>query len=60
MNDSDILEFISAFDDFMKHSEEQIDAYHKREEAKKYTEKFYKKKAAKLGVTVDYYISEFV
>ena len=60
MNDSDISEFISAFDDFMKHSQEQIDSYHQREEAKEYTKNFYKKKAKQLGVSVDYYILEFI
>jgi len=60
MNNDDIHQFIQAFQDFMKHSEEQIDSYQKWEEAKQYTELFYEQKAAELEITVDYYIAEFV
>ncbi len=60
MNDEDILQFIQAFKDFMKHSEEQIDSHNKWEEAKQYTELFYEQKAAELEITVDYYLAEFV
>jgi hypothetical protein len=60
MNDEDITQFLKAFSDFMKHSEEQIDSYRKWEEAKNYTDLFYEQKAAELEITVDYYIQEFV
>jgi len=60
MNDEDITQFLKAFSDFMKHSEEQIDSFQKWEEAKNYTDLFYEQKAAELDVSVDYYIQEFV
>ena len=60
MNDEDISQFIKAFSDFMKHSEEQIDSFQKWEEAKNYTELFYEQKAAELEITVDYYMQEFM
>lgn len=60
MNDSDIQQFLSAFDDFMKHAETEIDSYRKWQEARSYTNTFLESKASELGVTVDYYISEFV
>lgn len=60
MNDEDIKQFMTAFEDFMKHSETEIDLYQKWEEAKHYTEMFYEQKASELEVTVDYYIQEFV
>jgi len=60
MNDEDIQQFMTAFEDFMKHSKTEIDLHQKWEEAKHYTEMFYEQKASELEVTVDYYISEFV
>lgn len=60
MNDEDINQFIKAFEDFMNHSETEINAHEKWEEARHYTEMFYEQKAAELEVTVDYYMAEFV
>jgi hypothetical protein len=60
MNDEDIRQFLTAFGDFMRHSETEIDNYEKWEEAKQYTDHFYEQKAAELEVTVDYYLHEFV
>ena len=60
MNEEDINQFITAFEDFMEHSQTEIDSYQKWEEAKKYTEDFYEQKAAELEITVDYYMQEFV
>ena len=60
MNDEDIKQFLKAFEDFMKHSKEQIDSYQKWEEAKNYTELFYEQKASELEITVDYYMQEFI
>jgi hypothetical protein len=71
MNDKEILQFLKAFEDFAKHSEEQIDSYQKWEEAKNYTELFYEQKltekfweevnylAKKYEVTCDYILQEF-
>ena len=60
MNDEDIAQFLSAFSDFMKHSEEQIDSFQKWEEAKNYTQLLYESKAAEFNVTVEYYLQEFI
>ena len=60
MNDEDISQFLSAFSDFMKHSEEQIDSFQKWEEAKNYTQLLYESKAAEFNVTVEYYLQEFI
>ncbi len=60
MNDSDIAQFLNAFDDFMKHAEEEIDSYLKWQEARSYANSLYEQKAAELNVSVDYYLAEFV
>ena len=60
MNDEDIMQFLSAFEDYMKHAEENIHSYEQWKEAEEYTNQFYEKKAAELEVTVDYYLAEFV
>lgn len=71
MNDKEILQFLKAFEDFAKHSEEQIDSYQKREEVKHFSDNFYRKKVAqkfweevnyfaqKYEVTCDYILQEF-
>lgn len=60
MNDEDIKQFMTAFEDFMKHS--QVEEYNHEAwtRAKAYTDDYYEQKAAELEVTVDYYIQEFV
>ena len=60
MNDNDISQFVTAFENFMHHSETEINNYEKWEEARKYTEGFYEQKASEFGVTVDYYMREFL
>jgi hypothetical protein len=60
MNDNDIQEFLNAFDDFMKHSESEINSYFAWQEARSYTNSLYVQKAKELGVSVEYYLSEFV
>ncbi len=60
MNDEDIQQFMNAFEDFMKHSEESIHSHHQWTEARYYSQQFYEQKAAELNVTVDYYLEEFV
>jgi hypothetical protein len=67
MNDKDILEFIKAFKDFMKHSDveeyyhEGRQAYLKYENnAKEIVQNEIEKKASELNVSVDYYLQEFV
>lgn len=60
MNDEDIRQFITAFEDFMKHAETEINSHQKWMEARFYSQQFYEQKAAELNVPVDYYLSEFV
>ncbi len=70
MNDSDIQEFIQAFDDFMKHVEVEFlyhdaqQAYYdhemRKQESKMILENEIEKKAAELEITVDYYMEEFM
>jgi len=60
MNDEDVRQFITAFEDFMKHAEVDDGSSFSWEVADQYVNNFYEQKAAELEVTVDYYISEFV
>ena len=67
MNDEDIRQFLTAYGDFMRHAETEMNEFDKREEARAYAERFYQKqvehyeeKAAELEVTVDYYMAEFL
>lgn len=60
MKDEDIMQFISAFEDFMKHAETEVNYHLKRQEAQQYMNLYYEQKAAELEVTVDYYLAEFV
>jgi hypothetical protein len=56
----EIAEFMTAFRDFMVYADEEIDAYKKREEARKYIEQEIEQKAAEMEVTVNYYMEEFM
>jgi hypothetical protein len=66
MNNEDIQQFMTAFEDFMKHAEENIDSHNRWEEARHYVVdgnhlmNSLEKKAAELEVTVDYYMAEFL
>jgi len=60
MNEEDIKQFMTAFEDFMQHSETEQFNHSAWTAAKKYTDHYYEQKAAELEVTVDYYIQEFV
>jgi len=60
MNDEDINQFLSAFEDFMNHAEVEEFNHEAWTRAKQYTDNFYEEKAAELEVTVDYYMQEFL
>jgi hypothetical protein len=66
MNNEDIKQFMTAFEDFMKHAEENTDSHNRWEEARHYVVdgncrmNFLEQKAAELEVTVDYYMAEFL
>ena len=67
MNNEDLQQFITAFDDFMKHFEAEELYYEGRKvyenhraEALKIREEQIEAKAAELEVTCDYYMMEFM
>jgi len=60
MNEEDIEQFVRAFEDFMKHSESETYSHQQWTEARQYSQQFYEQKASELGVSVDYYLREFV
>lgn len=56
MNQKEIGQFIKAFEDFMNHSDEEQLKFLNRQVIQEH----YEIEAAKLEVTVDYYLAEFV
>ena len=60
MNDEDVKQFMTAFEDFIKHAHQEVHHHTKREAARQYTKSYFETRAAELNVPVDYYISEFV
>ena len=63
MNDKEIDTLLNAIKSYMTNSEQSIFEYYLREEQNKQTQLItddLESKAAKLEVTVDYYISEFL
>ena len=60
MNDEDIRQFLTAFSDFMKHSDTEIQKHEDYLKAKEYTNNFLEEQAKKYEVTVDYYMAEFL
>lgn len=60
MNEEDIQQFLNAYEDFMKHSETEIDSYLQWQEARSYTNTFLDQKAKEMNVTTEYYLQEFV
>ena len=60
MNEEDIKQFLNAYEDFMKHSEVEIDSYLKWQEARSYTNTYYQQKAQEMNVSTEYYLQEFV
>ena len=67
MNNEDLQQFITAFDDFMKHFETEELYYEGRKvyenhraEARRIQAQEIEKEASRLEITVDYYLAEFV
>jgi len=60
MNDEDIRQFLTAFGDFMRHSDVEIQKHEDYLKAKEYTNNFLEEQAKKYEVTVDYYMQEFL
>jgi|ETNmetMinimDraft_14_1059893.scaffolds.fasta_scaffold00793_7 hypothetical protein len=60
-NNHDIEMLFKAFDDFVQHSEIEVNSDDNwKELAEEYTNQFFEKKASELEVTVDYYMQEFL
>jgi len=60
MNNENIQQSMTAFQDFMKHAELEQFSHSAWTVAKQYADQYYEQKAAELEITVDYYIQEFV
>ena len=67
MSNEEILQFVNAFEDFMQHNEIEETSFHQnskydqsRKKIKIMIENEIEKKAEKLKITCDYYISEFL
>lgn len=67
MSNEEILQFVNAFEDFMKHAEMEESNFHQRSEYEQYRkeskviiENEIEKLAAFYEVTCDYYIAEFM
>ena len=60
MTDEEIEEFIKTFKSFMDHASVEELNYLRRESTRKYNQSYYAYKAKKLGVDIDYYMSEFL
>ena len=59
MSDEEIKTFITTFKSFMNHASVEEMNYLRRESTRKYKQLYYKNQAKKLGVSYDYFISEF-
>ena len=67
MSNEEILQFVNAFEDFMKHAEMEESNFYQRSEYEQYQkeskviiENEIEKLAAFYEVTVDYYMAEFM
>ncbi len=60
MTDEEIKAFMKDFETFMDRADVEMKNYFAREAHRKYLQGYYEKEAAKLEVTVDYYMSEFI
>ena len=59
MSDDEIKTFITTFKQFMNHADVEEMNYLRRESTRKYKQLYYKNQAKQLGVSYDYFISEF-
>jgi|TARA_B100000530_G_C15561383_1_gene330721 hypothetical protein len=60
MSDEEVKEFMQSFDHFMNHADVEIQGYLRREAVRKHNLSCYESEAAKLELTLDYYMDEFV
>ena len=59
MSDDEIKTFITTFKSFMQHADVEEMNYLRRESTRKYKQLYCKNQAKQLGVSYDYFISEF-
>ena len=59
LSDEEIKTFIICFKDFIQRAEGEELNYLRRESQRKYRQMYYQNESKKLGVSLDYYISEF-
>ena len=59
LSDKEIKTFINCFKDFIQRAEVAELNYLSRESGRKYRQMYYTNEAKRLGIPLDYYISEF-
>ena len=59
LSDEEIETFINCFKDFIQRAEVAELNYLSRESGRKYRQMYYTNEAKRLGIPLDYYISEF-
>ena len=59
MSEEELEQFEKSLQTFLQHANVEELNYLRRESTRKYNQSYYKHKAHELGVTMDYYMSEF-
>ena len=59
LSDKEIETFINCFKDFIQRAEVAELNYLSRESGRKYRQMYYSNEAKRLGIPLDYYLSEF-
>ena len=59
LSNEEIETFINCFKDFIQRAEVEELNYLRRESQRKYRQMYYQNESKRLGVSLDYYISEF-
>ncbi len=60
MSEEELEQFEKSLQSFLQHASVEELNYLRRESTRKYNHSYYKHKAKKLGVDLDYYMKEFV
>ena len=59
LSDKEIETFINCFKEFISRAEVEELNYLQRESGRKYRQMYYLNESKRLGITLDYYLSEF-
>ena len=59
LSDKEIETFINCFKEFISRAEVEELNYLQRESGRKYRQMYYSNESKRLGITLDYYLSEF-